>query len=74
MAWRLDPPSDPLAQKTRGPKIPANFSTTEKNPKNSPDFSRGIIDANNERLSDWLPPWTSPTRIASRKKWVELVM
>ena len=37
--------------KTAGPKMPANFSATPKNPKNSPDLSRGIRLANSERLS-----------------------
>ncbi len=51
-----------------GPKIPANFSTTAKNPKNSPERSRGINDANIERLKACVPPCTIPTRIASIKK------
>ena len=34
-----------------GPKIPANFSNTEKKPKYSDDFSFGIMRANNDRLN-----------------------
>ena len=54
--------------------MPANFSTTAKKPKNSPDRSRGIRLAKSERLSAWLPPCTMPTRMARRKKCVALVM
>ena len=49
-----------------GPKTCPNFSNTEKNPKYSDDFSRGIMRANSDRLSAWLPPWTVPTRNAGR--------
>ncbi len=48
--------------------MPANFSTTAKKPKNSPDRSRGIRLANRERLSAWVPPWTIPTNPASTEK------
>ena len=30
--------------------------------------------ANSDRLSACVPPWTSPTRIASRKKCIDVVM
>ena len=63
-----------LSKKSNGPKIPANFSTTAKNPKNSPDRSRGIRLANSDRLSAWLPPWTIPTSTASTKKCADVVM
>ena len=57
------------AANTAGPKIPANFSDTAKNPKNSPERWRGTMLAKSERESAWVPPWTSPTRTASAKKW-----
>jgi hypothetical protein len=54
--------------------MPANFSNTEKKPKYSDDLCFGIMRANSERLSAWLPPWTVPTRNASAKNCHALVM
>ena len=59
---------------TAGPRIPAYRSNTPKNAKNSDDFWRGIMLANNERLSAWVPPWTRPTSTASAKKWSDVFM
>ena len=54
--------------------MPANFSNTAKNAKNSDDFCLGIIEANSDRLSAWLPPCTMPTRNDSTKKCSDVVM
>jgi hypothetical protein len=48
--------------------MPANFSNTAKNPKNSAVRSFGIRLANTDRLSAWLPPCTRPTSVASTMK------
>ena len=48
--------------------MPANFSTTPKKPKYSPDLSRGIRLAKSERLRACVPPCTMPTRIARIRK------
>ena len=53
------------AANVSGPRIPAVRSVTAKKPKNSEDRSRGIMLANSDRDSAWLPPCTVPTRIAS---------
>ena len=42
--------------------MPANFSNTEKNAKNSDDLCFGTMVVKSERESAWLPPWTVPTR------------
>src|SRR5712691_9414790 len=68
IAFRLDPVAAIVPAKISGPKIPANFSNTLKKPKNSPDLWCGIMLANSERLSAWVPPCTTPTNPASTKK------
>src|SRR5687768_9058684 len=73
-AARLLPNSVIEPKKMAGPAIPANFSNTEKKPKNSDDLWRGIIRAKRERLSAWLPPCTRPTRNARAKKCQTVLM
>ena len=63
--WRGSSP-----RRARGRGCRANFSNTPKKPKNSADLWRGIMVANSERLSAWVPPCTMPTRTASTKKSV----
>ena len=74
IAARLLPKNLMARPKRTGPKIPANFSNTEKKPKNSDDLWLGIIRANSERLKAWLPPWTIATRNARTKKCQTAVM
>ena len=50
MARRLEPVARDHAAKTAGPRMPANFSNTPKNAKNSDDAWRGIMVAKSERL------------------------
>ena len=63
-----------ISAKMPGPTMPANFSNTPKNPKNSDDLWCGTMLANSDRLSAWLPPCTMPTSTASTKNSVAVVM
>jgi hypothetical protein len=51
MALRLEPVTVIAAANSAGPRMPANFSSTAKKPKNSDDRCRGIKLANSERDS-----------------------
>ena len=65
IALRLEPVTAIVPAKISGPKIPANFSKTLKNPKNSPDLCwRNHAGEQADRLSAWVPPCTIPTRPA----------
>src|SRR5439155_505950 len=67
-ALRLEPVALIMIVKTAGPRMPANFSNTEKKAKNSDDLCRGTRVEKTDRLSAWLPPCTVPTSSASTKK------
>ena len=56
--------------KIAGPKIPANFSTTAKKPKNSADRCLRDHAGEERRDSAWVPPCTMPTSTARMKKCV----
>ena len=43
----------------------APFPQISKIPKNSPDFSGGMILAKYDRDSAWIAPWNMPTQTAS---------
>ena len=62
MAPRPEPVDVATTAKIAGPKMPANFSNTEKNPKNCDADWRGIRLAKSDRLSAWLPPCTIADR------------
>ena len=63
-----------VAANSSGPMMPANFSKTPKKPKNSDDLCFGIIVANSDRDSAWLPPCTVATMNDSRKNCQIVVM
>jgi len=51
-----------LTLKTHGPRIPANFSSVEKRPKNSPDLCFGTrLEKSDREEGPALLPWTMPT-------------
>ncbi len=62
MAARDDPVASTTPAKTNGPRMPANFSNTEKKPKNSEERCGGTKLANSERDSACVPPCTIATR------------
>ena len=62
METRLEPAMATLAAKMAGPKMPANFSTTAKKPKNSPVRWLGTMLAKSDLLSAY---WGRPMYIAA---------